>query len=71
MSVTILEGLQNADHNLQNNGMIGLIVAKDQLHNATELLLKGYPLDQDVEPLLEKHGGIDNVPDKPQAKGEG
>jgi hypothetical protein len=35
MSVTILEALQNADYNLTNNpGGLGLVVARDQLHNA-------------------------------------
>ncbi len=61
MAVTILEVLQNADYNLQNNGMIGLKLAKEQLHNAVELINKGYNLDDEVEPLLEKYGGIDKV----------
>lgn len=65
MSVSILEALQNADYNLRNkaSGAIGLIVAKDQLHNASVLLEKGYSLDEQVEPLLEKYGDVENVPD--------
>ncbi len=62
MSVTILEALQNADHNIRNNTGIGLIFAKDQLHNAVTLLDKGYGLDVKVEPLLEEFGNVDNVP---------
>ncbi len=64
MSVSILEALQGADYNLQNNGMIGLAIAKDQLHNAVTLLEKGYGIWEEVEPLLEEHGGIDAVPEK-------
>ena len=64
MSVTISEALWNADYNLQNNGMIGLKLAKEQLHNAVELIMKGYGLDDGVEPLLEKYDGIENVPIK-------
>ncbi len=62
MAVTISETLWNADYNLQNNGIIGLKLAKEQLHNAVELLGKGYDLDDEVEPLLEKYGGIGKVP---------
>lgn len=44
MSVSIIEALQNADYNLQNNGSIGLVLAKAQLHNAVVLLEKGYSI---------------------------
>lgn len=66
MSVTIYEALLNADLNLQihHNGMIGLVIAKDQLHNAVTLLEKGYSLEDRVEPLLEAYGDVDHVPDK-------
>jgi hypothetical protein len=64
MSVSILEALQNADYNLQNNGMFGIAIAKDQIHNAVELLLKGHDLTEQVEPLLEKYSKIENVPEK-------
>ena len=62
MSVTILEALQNADYNIQKNGMIGVKLGKEQLHNGVNLLEKGYTLDTLVEPLLEKHGTVENVP---------
>lgn len=68
MSVSIMEALQNADYNLQNNRQLGvklaIMLAKDQLHNAVELLGKGYGLDEEVEPLLEKYGSVDAIPDK-------
>ena len=64
MSVSILECLQNADYNLQKNGAMGAMIAKDQLHNAVELLDKGYSIEQEVEPLLEEYGDVDNVPEK-------
>ncbi len=64
MSVTILEALQNADYNLQHNGAVTLPIAKNQLHNAVVLLEKGYTLDDEVEPLLEKYGDVESVPEK-------
>jgi len=65
MSVSILEVLQNADYNIQHNGALGVMIAKDQLHNAVELLEKGYSLDDEVEPLLEQYGDVDHY--EPQA----
>jgi len=65
MSVTILEALMNADHNLQERDNIGAFIislASEQLHNAVTLLEKGYSLYDKVEPLLEKHGRVENVP---------
>jgi hypothetical protein len=66
MSVTILEGLMNAEYNLKNNalGRIQVDLALEQLHNAVTLLEKGYSLSDKVEPLLEAHGTVENVPDK-------
>ena len=64
MSVSIIEALQNADYNLQKNGAIGVIVAKEQVHNAIVLLEKGYDINEKVEPLLEKYGEVENVPEK-------
>lgn len=66
MSVSILEALQNAKYNLIDNGGIGPIgkIGKEQLKNAVALLDKGYSLEQQVEPLLEKYGLVENVPDK-------
>ena len=67
MAVTILEALQNANHNLDNLKVMGmgmLPLVKGQLNNATVLLEKGYGLYEEVEPLLEKYGDVDDVPDK-------
>lgn len=67
MAVTILEALQNANYNLENVrifGSLGLVpVVKGQLNNAVVLLEKGYPVTQEVEPLLEEFGDVENVPD--------
>ena len=62
MSVSILEALQNAEYNFKNGG-IGMILAPGQLHNAIILLEKGYGIYDEVEPLLEKYGDVENVPD--------
>jgi len=65
MAVTILECLQNANHNLGNLPKIGmglLPLVKEQLNNAITLLEKGYDLDELVEPLLEKYSNIEDVP---------
>jgi len=64
MSVCIIEALQNADYNLRNNGGIGMMLAKEQLHNATVLLDKGYGIYDEVEPLLDKFGDVESVPEK-------
>lgn len=63
MAVSILEALQNANYNLNNNGQLGVMIAKEQLKNAVTLLEKGYSIDEEVELLLEKYGTVDNVPD--------
>ena len=67
MSVTILEALQNANHNLGNIKLMGmglLPIVESQLNNATILLEKGYDIDDEVEPLLEEYGDVENVPEK-------
>jgi hypothetical protein len=67
MSVSILEALQNAEMNLENVKRIGmgiLPLAQAQLHNAIVLLEKGYGIDEEVEPLLEQFGNVENVPEK-------
>jgi len=64
MSVTILEALKNAEYNLKNNSPFALVIAKNQFHNAVELLSKGYGLYDEVDPLLEKYGKVENVPNK-------
>ena len=53
-----------ADHNLQSGIGFALTIAKSQVHNAVTLLEKGYGLDDEVEPLIEEFGDVDNVPDK-------
>lgn len=64
MAVTIFESLMNADHNIRHGTAIGMVFAVDQLHNAVTLLEKGYSLQDEVEPLLEKFGSLDSVPVK-------
>lgn len=65
MAVTILEALQNAEYNFQQNlSFVSLAIAKNQLHNAITLLERGYDAYELVEPLLEKYGDVENVPDK-------
>ena len=63
MSVSIIEALQNADYNLKTNNVVGVLMAKEQVHNATVLLTKGYFIWTEVEPLLEKWGNVDDVPE--------
>jgi len=65
--VTILEALQNGNCNLDNIKQMGaafLPLAKDQINNAVVLLEKGYSLGEHIEPLLEKYGSVEDVPDK-------
>lgn len=64
MAVTIFETLMNVDYNIQYGRGFGFILAKDQLHNAVILLEKGYSLHDEVEPLLEKFGSLNSVPEK-------
>lgn len=65
MSVSILEALQNAEYNLCNpNHPMQTEIGKTQLKNAVGLLNKGYSIDDEVEPLLEKYDGLENVPYK-------
>lgn len=64
MSVSILEALQNANYNLQNAVIpMQTAIAKEQLNNAVVLLEKGYSIYDEVEPLLEKHGNLESVPE--------
>jgi len=64
MSVTILEALQNANININENNGLCLFLAKQQLKNAVTLLEKGYDLSDEVEPLLETYGNVECVPNK-------
>lgn len=71
MAVTILESLRNANYNLKDpvgSSTIGVIIAKLQLNNAVILLEKGYDLNDEVEPLLERYGNVKDVPLKDIAK---
>lgn len=65
MSVSIMEALQNAEYNLDNAMRMPplLPLVKEQLHNAIGLLAKGYNVWTEVEPLLEKWGSVENVPE--------
>ena len=62
MAVSIMEALENADFNLKAGHEIGLAFAKEQVHNATVLLEKGYNIWTKVEPLLHKYGNVEDVP---------
>jgi hypothetical protein len=64
MSITIIETLEAAEYNL-NNGF-GVAIAKQQLHIAVALLWKGYSPYDEIEPLLEKYGDVEKVPEKSQ-----
>lgn len=72
MAVTILEALQNANMNINNVSKLGmslLPLVKSQLNNAVVLLEKGYGLDEEVEPLLEEFGDVENVPEREAQEG--
>ena len=62
MSISIIEALQYADYNLYKTPTFVPLV-QEQLHNATVLLDKGYNIWTEVEPLLEKWGNVENVPE--------
>lgn len=66
MSVSILEALENANYNLDNLAKMPMLLplVKEQLNNAIVLLEKGYGIWEQVEPLLEKYGDVENVPEK-------
>jgi len=66
MAVTILEALQNAQMNFKTNMSFTLKIAEEQLNNAIVLLEKGYSKYDEVEPLLEEYGEVENVPEKPE-----
>ena len=65
MAVSIIEALQNANYNLENVARMPMLLpmVKEQLNNAIVLLEKGYNIYEEVEPLLEKYGDVENVPD--------
>jgi len=63
---TILEALQNADINInENEGILAIMqCGKRQLHNAVTLLVKGYSLYDEIDPLLTKYDPIETAPEK-------
>jgi len=69
MSVSIMEALQNANYNLDNLARMPMLLpmVKEQLNNAVTLLDKGYDIWDEVEPLLEEFGAVENVPEKIKA----
>jgi len=68
MAVTILDALRNAQHNFGIGLSFSTALAKEQLNNAITLLERGYDKHDEVEPLLEKYGNVNNVPTKPKSK---
>lgn len=70
MAVSILECLMNAEHNLGNIQRMPMLMpmVKEQLHNGITLLEKGYGIFDEVEPLLEKYGAVENVHEKEEVK---
>lgn len=66
MAVSIMEALQNANHNLDNLNSLPMLLplVKEQLNNAVTLLDKGYDIWTEVEPLLEEYGSVESVPEK-------
>ena len=60
---TILDALQNAEQNFGSGALLAVQIAKVQLHNAVELLERGYDAQDDIEALLEKYGTLDDVPE--------
>jgi hypothetical protein len=63
MAVSILECLMNAEFNFKGPLPMQKETAMRQLHNAVSLLEKGYSIDDEVEPILEKYGSVENVPE--------
>ena len=63
---TILEALQNADINInENEGILAIMqCGKRQLHNAVTLLAKGYSLYDEIDSLLTAYNPIETAPEK-------
>lgn len=68
MAVTILEALHNAYFNLVDQKISGVSerTGAEQLHNAIILLEKGYSPHDEVEPLINGHESVNDVPEKQQ-----
>lgn len=62
---TIFDALQNAHYNLTENAGNPFAegIGRNQLTNTVALLDLGYPLDADVETLIEEHGSLEAVPE--------
>jgi hypothetical protein len=63
---TILEALQNANFNLNENpaaGTFAEVLGKAQLRNAVVMLDKGYGLSTDIEAMLLQHRDLSLVPE--------
>ena len=64
MAITILETLQNAQHNLGPMGFSGARqIGMSQLNNAIALLEKDYPVNTVIDPILEKYGDGASAPE--------
>jgi hypothetical protein len=65
MSCSILEVLQNADYNINESKMgFQTQIGKTQLHNAVELLNKGYTLEDDFDEVMGESEDVEKVPEK-------
>ena len=64
MAVSVIECLLGAEHNLKQGIPAIRGIAMSQLRNGLGLLEKGYGVDDEVEPLLEKYGSLEAVPHK-------
>lgn len=67
MAVSILECLLGAELNFKSARVEHNPIARiacEQLHNAVGLLDKGYGIWDEVDPLIEKHGKVEDVPKK-------
>jgi hypothetical protein len=78
-SASILETLQEAHYNLhgavQSNSTDSfeskfVIIAKEQIYDAITLLEKGYGIHEMIDPLIDKYGSVENVPDNPRGQYE-
>jgi len=63
MSVTILEVLQNADHNINATHPVQIEMGKEQLKNAIVLLEKGYDIDAIFDYIVESYGSVEDAPE--------
>lgn len=66
MSVSIVEALRSAEHNIKTGLMgnsLSIRVGLVQLHNSAVLLEKGYDPETEIDPLLEKYGRAEDVPE--------